>query len=527
MMRWTWRCAGAPQPGASQPPGTNPVHADAGVLCWIMPPVLRALETAAAALGTPQADAAALDSAGESLRQAGGALALARVAGAAQVLASAAHLLAQPGASDADRLALCREACTEVRDYVSGLCEGQPQRPCALAGVQRALQSRAGLHTYADLDACFAEGLSLDGALEPAAAERVRGQRERLRRLEELWERCGAGDGDALPAFAAMLRELLAEGLPHPRLVALGAQVQQAVPAVVPERSAALAIATALLFLQDTLAVWPATGATLDSQVDALIQGLRGGAPAPRVDLQQERHRREQARALAARLSAELVGLLRSVQHHLQAFFEEAAPIDTLAPARSALAQTRQVQTLMGEDAAARATDYCTQRVGEWQFDAAQADTRRRTDVAATVCALEYYLEQLAFGEGDLGAILKRAGAPDALHAQRAAAEDALASGEPPRQRRWTSPPTRTCCRSSWKKLQRCSRRCARNWAGWAANRAARSAWRWCAAPITRSRAAAAWSASCTWAMPHGRWSRRSTTCSSAARAPVPNCCGC
>jgi chemosensory pili system protein ChpA (sensor histidine kinase/response regulator) len=421
----------APQPGASQPPGTNPLHADAGVLCWIMPPVLRALETAAAALGTPQADAAALDSAGESLRQAGGALALARVAGAAQVLASAAHLLAQPGASDADRLALCREACTEVRDYVSGLCEGQPQRPCALAGVQRALQSRAGLHTYADLDACFAEGLSLDGALEPAAAERVRGQRERLRRLEELWERCGAGDGDALPAFAAMLRELLAEGLPHPRLVALGAQVQQAVPAVVPERSAALAIATALLFLQDTLAVWPATGATLDSQVDALIQGLRGGAPAPRVDLQQERHRREQARALAARLSAELVGLLRSVQHHLQAFFEEAAPIDTLAPARSALAQTRQVLTLMGEDAAARATDYCTQRVGEWQFDAAQADTRRRTDVAATVCALEYYLEQLAFGEGDLGAILKRAGAPDALHAQRAAAEDALASGEP------------------------------------------------------------------------------------------------
>jgi chemosensory pili system protein ChpA (sensor histidine kinase/response regulator) len=413
----------AVQPDSPQPPDAAWLHADPGVLCWIVPPVIRALEAATAALGTPQADAAALEGACRSLREASGALAIGRVAGADQVLNGIAHLLLQPAASDADALTLCREGCARVRDYVSGLCAGAPQRPAALAGMQRALLTRAGTSPKADLDACFRAGPPLADAPEPAAAERLHVQRDRLRRLEELWERCAAGDADGLAPYAALLQELLAGGLPHPRLAALGAQLQQARSTAVPQRGAALAIAESLLFLRDALDVWPEVSATLDRQVDALIDALRNPAPlegalGARVDLQQDRHRREQARALAASLSAELVGLVRSAQHHLQAFFEEAASVEALAPVQPALVQTHRVLTLMGDAAAAHAADYCAQRVGEWQSEGGQAHAQQKTDVAATLCALEYYLEQLALGEADLPAILRRASAPEALHAQ-------------------------------------------------------------------------------------------------------------
>jgi len=404
-----------------QSPSSQPGHVDGGVLCWIVPPVVQALEAAATTLAHADVDLAKIDAVRRSLREVRGALEIGRVRGAATTLAAIDGLLTQPDAHGRDGRALARDACDGLREYVGSLCGGFPQHPELLRSVERALLSRVGAHDDFGSDS----GPVGEGAhVSPQVVASIRAQRDRLRRLQELWERCAAGDSEGLAPFRSVLRDLIAEGLPDPLLDSLAASVQRceatvAEPAALPP-PIAMALATALLFIDDALAVWPELGASLAMQVDALDRWLAetatGGGPAvPGVDLQQEAHRREQERALAARLSAELAGLVRSVEHHMLAFFEDGAARDALSAATVALARVRGVLTLLADAAGAAVAGYCAQRIGEWLVAQEMPDAGVKSEVGATVCALEYYVEQIAFGATDLQAILQRAGVSEAV----------------------------------------------------------------------------------------------------------------
>jgi chemosensory pili system protein ChpA (sensor histidine kinase/response regulator) len=251
------------------------------------------------------------------------------------------------------------------------------------------------------------------------AVEELRGK---ARLLKSLWEKAvtAAEPGDLVP-FAELIAQLSTETLPFPslgELTRLLRDTADGLRANPPTADSAIAIevATALLLLESTVAVWPETDPQLEQRVVAV--GARMAAAqrgeidfaAARVRLQSDALREGDARAARAEVAAQILASMSTAQATLDAHFTGAAPHD-LGSAHKALTQVHGALVVLDQDRPALVAQRCRERVSALQAGRTMSQSGRN-ELVQVLSALYVFVERLGIGSAEFEEIMHRAQVP-------------------------------------------------------------------------------------------------------------------
>ncbi len=273
----------------------------------------------------------------------------------------------------------------------------------------RAVQERFGLH--GSVPKSFET--QRYGRVDPAA---LRTARESLIAAKAAWSAIVAGDVGQIRAFAREAGAVLEAVAPIKRrglvqvaqiidgiATDLGFDPRQPTPAV------GLDVATALLFLEGSLerARWlddafDARAALVVARVEASVLG-RANPPAA-FDWLDRMSREAEERLTLATFVAELQANLRNAEKVLDGFFRDPAERAHLKDAQKSLAQASGALALLGHDDVHRAIDRARETIACFENDPALVDAAACEDLAQSLGAVGFYVEQIKRERIDTGA---------------------------------------------------------------------------------------------------------------------------
>ena len=244
----------------------------------------------------------------------------------------------------------------------------------------------------------------------------LRAARESLAAAKVAWSGIVAGEVAQIRHFTKATGALVAAVGPIRRRGL--AQVAQVIDGIAtdldfdprqPTPAIGLDVATALLFLEGALerARWlddafDARAALVVDRVEAAVLG-RDQAPGP-VDWLDRMAREAEERLTLATFVAEMQASLRHAEKVLDAFFRDPiAERRGLAEAQKALAQASGALALLGHEDVHRAIEHARGTIGRFQDDATLVDATAFAELAQSLGAVGFYVDQIARERIDAG----------------------------------------------------------------------------------------------------------------------------
>ncbi|MEO8936310.1 MAG: response regulator [Burkholderiaceae bacterium] len=251
------------------------------------------------------------------------------------------------------------------------------------------------------------------GRIDPVA---LRTARVALSAAKVAWAGIVSGDVAQLRAFA---REIgaVTEAVGPIRRRGL-AQVAQVIDCIAtdlafdprrPSAAVALDVATALLFLEGSLERARGLDEAFDARAALMVERVEASAlgsealPAP-VDWLDRMSREADEKLTLATFVTELQGTLRSAEKVLDAFFRDPVDRAGLADAQKALTQASGALALLGHDDAHLAIDHARASIARFERDETLVDQAAFEDLAQSLGAVGFYVEQIAQGRIDAAA---------------------------------------------------------------------------------------------------------------------------
>jgi chemosensory pili system protein ChpA (sensor histidine kinase/response regulator) len=263
---------------------------------------------------------------------------------------------------------------------------------------------------------------SLLGGLDIINVHAVEELRGKARLLKSLWEKAvtGAEPGDPAP-FVELIAQLSNESLPFAALVELTRLLRDTADEMrtsppTADSAIAIEVATALLLLENTVAVWPESDLQLEQRVAAvgarLAAAQRGEADfaAARIRLQSDALREGDARTTRAEVAAQILASMSTAQATLDAYFTGAEPHD-LGNAHKALTQAHGALVVLDQDRPALVALRCRERIGALQAGRAASESDQN-ELVQVLSALYVFVERLGIGSAEFEEIMQRAQVP-------------------------------------------------------------------------------------------------------------------
>jgi len=263
---------------------------------------------------------------------------------------------------------------------------------------------------------------SLLGGLDINNVQAVEELRGKARLLKSLWEKAvtGAEPGDPNP-FIELITQLSSENIPFAPLIELTSVLRDTAEGLrvnppAADSAIAIEVATALLLLENTLAVWPEIDQQLEQRVAAvqarLAATVRGESEfeAAHVSLQSDALREEDAKTTRAEVAAQVLASLSTTQTTLDAYFTGSEPHD-LANARKALTQVHGALLVLNQDRPALVARRCGEMIGALQAGRTATEAEQH-ELVCVLSALYVFAERVGVGSAEFEEIMQRAQVP-------------------------------------------------------------------------------------------------------------------
>ena len=333
-------------------------------------------------------------------------------------------LLAAP---DAPHTSDTKRVCAALDQQLRRSAEGKTEAPeellremlYYLSIAQPATERIAHIKRLYGLDDVMP---SLLGSLDINNVQAVEELRGKARLLKSLWEKAvtGAEPGDPNP-FAELIAQLSSESLPFAPLTELTGLLRDTTDGLranppAADSAIAIEVATALLLLENTLAVWPEIDQELEQRVAAIRARLaatqRGETDpeAAHISLQSDALREGDAKTTRAEVAAQVLASLNTTQATLDAYFTGTEPHD-LANARKALTQVHGALLVLDQHRPALVAQRCGEMIGTLHPERTATEAELH-ELVCVLSALYVFVERLGVGSAEFEEIMQRAQVP-------------------------------------------------------------------------------------------------------------------
>lgn len=251
--------------------------------------------------------------------------------------------------------------------------------------------------------------------LSPAAEFRLllsRSLREDLDGCKESWGRISSGQYERLNAFLADLRPLAERAMPLaiPGLDQLWSTLIQAVQALQDQTlsdAQALEVATALLLLDNCLAIYPLIADDFPEQVAAMCQRLLNPSLKNEVPHLDEITRQAQERLLQAQLAHEMRSNLQMVEDILDAWFRQPDDHRELSKIDPNLRQIQGALLMLEKHQAVELLQRCQQRIEQFTHSELLLPGQAELELLAEgLSSLGFYIDSIAQNRDEAASLL-------------------------------------------------------------------------------------------------------------------------
>lgn len=230
----------------------------------------------------------------------------------------------------------------------------------------------------------------------------ARGLRDELRTVKDVWSRIAAGQTDRIGSFHAQLSTLAEKVVPlsTPALQKLLSGLEQALARY--EKTAAteaesLEFATALLLVDNALAVYPDLPADYATQVDGQLQRLENPDSTQDFPQLDSISREAQERLLTAQLAQEIRASLQVVEALLDGFFRDPGARDILTGLATPLRQVQGALLMMDRPQAVQILQECQKRADAY-LAGAEPEQNELEKLAEALSTVGFYIDDLEQG---------------------------------------------------------------------------------------------------------------------------------